>query len=1323
MTLLMVYISLFLLVVCVNCESWKNHINVLAPPLNTNTVADYCKQCNDSDNCWNCYSLEQALIKTNQLKSSVYLQMQSPGRYTLHQSVELKDISSFTLIAPLSTVIDCSSGNAGISFIRSKDIHLRNIELNGCNALQYSTTFIVKGNGLSFAKFPVSLYFLSCSDLTIEHVVIRNSPGVGVVFINTIGESILLNSIIANNGHKEKHGGGIVIEYAMCVPGNLNHCVTPNQTQVSKAVFIINGTSFINNYAKSLNVFPLRNSGGDYFGFGKGGGLSIVFKGKAKNNTISLSNLNFTHNTAQYGGSLYVAYTDCAVSNIVTFEDSFVYNSKTIVSPNHFETTAEGGGAMIMYGTMGNTFIGKSLTFVNNSAQSNGGSLSVHSTITQTTSRDSPSSLFLQNVTIRGSLARIGSASYFITHYPTSVPLVTNISNSQFIDNKIHTKCLSPGMTPCSATVYTVNHHLFFTGRDNQFKNNGASGLEIHSGTVTFDKHSETIFEGNRGDYGGGILLAECSIILIDVKALVQFKNNMASRNGGGIHVSGCSAFYNSFPITGLNNCFIQFMNNDSAIDLNKAIEFDNNIADGTINAIHSDELISCINNEVVSNIQDSLQNSLLCSFSYKPSEYNCKGQITSGELYFDVTLPSENMEMFPGQTFNLTVNSYNVHSHEIITRVEICVHDGPVSLHETDELRRKCLYGETAAPIPIVLFSNHSTSPVLLSIRGLTSNNPAHKVIVPIDLISCPNHTTLNDSKCYLQVDQSNGIACANPEYCTIDNSPNADKCPLNFSLKISKVHCWNFEDNADNTSYVLSQFVGGMCPYNYRTKFCEPICNFATKNRPEPCPVNRAGRLCGKCDDNHGISVNTGDMECITCYYPKFPMWILYLAIEFIYAIILFVVIIMAKLSLNAGGTSAFIFYCQVMTMKFPGLSYPSWVLERQYDDSYKYTIARGFTVIYSITNLDFVIPFAEPFCLSEALTPIHAITLEYLPAVFLLMLTFVVYCWVLLQNNRCNIIYRLTTLMTRNYDDASTNRKFKYVPYYFESLAVVVLLCYTRIATTSVKFLHSTAYYNLKGERLGTAFFYDGTLDFFGDGHVGYAIIAILVLMVFIFLPALILIIYPIVQTFLLPNCGNSLISTKSFTVCFKDGSKKKANDYRCFAGVYLLLRIIIAFLYLEQDIETLLISQISVAIISASLFMTLRPYKNDNYNTIDGLFFVYLALLSGLSANGYYSICQKFLIHVPLVIVLMYAGYKTVRFLSTGRIRRVNDLYQWLQEHDEIDSDDEHLLDLEEDSDVEGIFNRRLLNPEGYSTTAKNHKDWRKKSVVKLLNMSK
>ena len=80
-------------------------------------------------------------------------------------------------------------------------------------------------------------------------------------------------------------------------------------------------------------------------------------------------------------------------------------------------------------------------------------------------------------------------------------------------------------------------------------------------------------------------------------------------------------------------------------------------------------------------------------------------------------------------------------------------------------------------------------------------------------------------------------------------------------------------------------------------------------------------------------------------------------------------------------------------------------------------------------------------------------------------------------------------------------------------------------------------------------------------------------------------------------------------------------------------------------------------------------------------------------------------------------------KTVRFLSTGRIRRVNDLYQRLQEHDEIDSDDEHLLDLEEDSDVEGIFNRRLLNPEGYSTTAKNHKDWRKKSVVKLLNMSK
>ena len=948
---LSVYISLVSLVVCVNCVLWKNHVNVLAPLNNDTTNNTGCRQCTDTtsnngESCWDCYSLGQALIKTNRLKTSVYVRIQSTGIYSLQQSIALQQISSFTLIAPVSTVIDCTD-NAGISFNDSKQIHIKNIELNGCNALQYSTVSVNRDN-FDFAKFSVSLYFLSCFDVTIEHVVIRNSPGVGLVFYNTGGSSVISNSKFLNNGDNMKYGGGVVIKYS----NDMNHST---QTEMSKAVFTISETSFINNYAEAINDSPLRSS---------------------------------------------------------------------------------------------------------------------------------------------------------------------------------------------------------------------------------------------------------------------------------------------------------------------------------------------------------------------------------DSQSYLKVTLPSDNMKVFPGQLFNLTVNSYDLYSKQIATRVEICVHDGPVSLQETDHLGSKCLYGETANPIPVTLFSNYdlcnNSTTALLSVRSLSSQYSSPNVITPVDIICCPNHTNFSDSKCYLQIDQSNGIACANPEYCTIDNSPNADKCPLTYSLKISRVHCWNFEDNDDDNEYdnltsALSQFIGGTCPYNYRTKFCELISNF--NDHPNPCPANRAGRLCGKCDEDHGIAINTGDMECINCYYPKFPMWLPYLAIEFIYATILFAVVVMTKLSLNAGGTSAFIFYCQVITMKYPGLSYPSWVLEQHYDDTYKYTIARGFTVIYSITNLDFIIPFAEPFCLSKSLTPIHAITLEYLPAVYLLLLTFLVYCWVLLHNNRCNVIYRLTILITRNHDDDIANRKCKYVPNYFESFAVVALLCYTRIATTSVKFLHSTGYYNLKGEKLGTAFFYDGTLDFFGDGHIVYAIVAILILIVFVFLPALFLIVHPIVQTFLCPNCGNSLINTQSFTGCFKDGSKKKTRDYRYFAGVYFLLRIIIAFLYLEQDIETLLISQISIAIISASLFMTVRPYKDDNYNTIDGLFFVYLALLSGLSANGHYSICQKFLIHVPLVIVFVYAGYKAVLYLLRSKRNRIeSSRYQPLED---VDSDDERLL---EDSDIEGIFNRRLLNPVEYLTN-KNQNDWRKKSIDRLLSMSK
>ena len=1297
-----------------------------------------CEPCDDP-NCWNCYSLDQSLLKASQLQSSVDVNIMLKT-CSLKQDTRLQGVSEVAIVSREPVVIDCEEG-VGLAVFDSSDIHLENLTFIGCSTKQYSTSRdpLSIPNQFSFVSFQSSIYFLSCRDITIKHVTVENSPGIAVVLYNTGGENLIANSTFSGNGHgiesDGQYGGGVIIEYSFCVPGDFKACKTPDSSTVSDAYFTVTDSMFSDNFAGATDYSPLHVSGSNYMGFGKGGGLSIVFKGAAQNNTVLLSKLKFTNNSAQFGGSLFVGFFDDAVSNSVVFEDSEVNSSKAFVSAanlDHFDlpqAIAEGGGTMLMYGSMGNSFTGESLIFVSNTAQSTGGSLSVHSTINKNTSQIQPSSLHLETVTIQRSSAKIGAGAYFISHYPLFIPIEAKVSSSNFTTNELRETCLSPGTTPCSATVYASNFPLHLYGQT-RFTDNYASGLELHGSSVTFTRSSETIFERNTGEIGGGIIIADCGKMLIDSKASIMFKGNKAVYHGGGIYHKGCSGYYLNYPIIGSKECFVEHVNNSLLFtDKDISVTFDDNTANGKVNAIHTEALLSCVDT-LGSQIQESAIANAFCGWNFKPLEYNCTSQVSSGVLYMEVKLPFENMMVFPGQTFKIKINAYNAYQGRIFERVKICVHEGQGSLYETALPGANCIYNTlmSSGDTPVTLFSQadkqkcetYAGKTVTLSVNVLSSPYP--QAFVSVKIIGCPKHTEFDCPKCYLDVDQKHGIACANPEFCTLDNLPFSQNCPLTYSLKISKVHCWNFLENTNSSTSILSQFIGGKCPYNYRTKFCEKISDFTFQSRPAPCPANRAGRLCGRCDTDHGIAINTGDMECIDCHPVSTDFSDLltfsYIAIELIYATILFLMIIIGKLSLNAGGTNAFIFYCQVLTMKYPGLSYPSWVLEKNYDDTYKYTTARGFTVIYSIANLDFIIPFAEPFCLSKNLTPIHAITLEYIPAIYLLLLTALVYIWVVLYKNHCNPIRLVTDMVIRKEQNSSPRSCCTYVPNYIESLALVSLLCYTRMATTSVKFLHSTDFYDLQGNKHGTAFFYDGTMDYFGKEHAVYAIIAISILGVFIFLPALALFFYPIVQTYICTRHSNGESSVKmylqSFMGCFKDGSND-TTDHRYFAGIYLILRIVIAFLYLERDIETLLISQISVAIIAASLFMTLRPYKNDVFNTIDGLLFVYLALLSGLSANGYYSICQKFLIHIPLMIIVLYVFYKGLVLLKGIRLRRV----EGYRTGTDNDDDDEPLLNPEENGDVEGAFAHRLLNPQDYSTQDEQHK---KRKKVPLKDMS-
>ena len=80
--------------------------------------------------------------------------------------------------------------------------------------------------------------------------------------------------------------------------------------------------------------------------------------------------------------------------------------------------------------------------------------------------------------------------------------------------------------------------------------------------------------------------------------------------------------------------------------------------------------------------------------------------------------------------------------------------------------------------------------------------------------------------------------------------------------------------------------------------------------------------------------------------------------------------------------------------------------------------------------------------------------------------------------------------------------------------------------------------------------------------------------------------------------------------AFQGCYKNGTNG-TRDYRSFAALYLLFRIVLLMAFIFPMTYQWLI-QIPLPVVVSLLFAYFRPYKNNYFNVIDGLAFVLLAL---------------------------------------------------------------------------------------------------------------
>ena len=282
----------------------------------------------NSSNCWNgevpCSTIELGLEGLKHFNQTTLWVTATLEDYVIQKPVkfEFVNMHNIAIITKISSggsfvTVNCRE-EMGLTFYFSKNITLKSIRLNGCGALQvstsknFSTHNYFSDNKFQFAAFYTTLYFLYCEDVHLQTVTVINGKGIGAVFYSTVGKNKIDSSYFSNNTALETPhmpgGGGLYIEFSYCTP-TLNDVVANNNCSESNvpehfsqyAEYLVIDSVFSGNNASVVDtnqhtfILPQK---GNHIAFGRGGGVSVYFKGNSSNNTMLLSNCTIVNNTA-----------------------------------------------------------------------------------------------------------------------------------------------------------------------------------------------------------------------------------------------------------------------------------------------------------------------------------------------------------------------------------------------------------------------------------------------------------------------------------------------------------------------------------------------------------------------------------------------------------------------------------------------------------------------------------------------------------------------------------------------------------------------------------------------------------------------------------------------------------------------------------------------------------------------------------------------------------------------------------------------------------------------------------------------------------------
>ena len=327
---------------------------------------------------------------------------------------------------------------------------------------------------------------------------------------------------------------------------------------------------------------------------------------------------------------------------------------------------------------------------------------------------------------------------------------------------------------------------------------------------------------------------------------------------------------------------------------------------------------------------------------------------------------------------------------------------------------------------------------------------------------------------------------------------------------------------------------------------------------------PYNREGYLCGKCIDGYGLPVYSHDLKCVNSSKLSTGVSIvMYIIIQFVPITLFFVCAVVFHLNITSGPLLGYFIFCQVYFVSdFRSAQIVFDFISNNAPDYIKvlFKTSQTLSELWSLLFFKSLIP---PFCISEKLSSVHVQLLTVVPAIYVVVL--VITIWVLMD------------LHARNYK--VIHFLWKPLSLFFKQIKIEVfgrniisafatftfLSSTTLVLNVSALTVYSTLYIrsiNTNVTDTNTRVLYiDPSVVYYSHEHILYLMIAVVPCIFLVFIPALLLCVYP---TRIYRRLSQLISTRKQLAItafaealhnCFKDGLNG-TRDYRALAGLIIL-----------------------------------------------------------------------------------------------------------------------------------------------------------------------